>query len=148
MSEKWDTRMLQLAALTATWSKDPSTKVGAVITDGANRVVSQGYNGLPRGVSDDPAILADRDEKLRRTIHAEMNAVLFAGRPLTGYTIYVTHPPCARCAAVLIQAGIRRVVTTDRVLGAHWAAELASSERMLREAGVQIVSIPEHLTRP
>ena len=145
---KWDTRMLQLAALTATWSKDPRTKVGAVIADSAHRIVSQGYNGLPRGVSDDPAVLANRDEKLRRTIHAEMNAVLFAGRPLTGCTIYVTHPPCARCAAVLIQAGIRRVVTTDRALGAHWAAELASSERMLREAGVQVVSIPEHLTRP
>lgn len=143
---KWEHRVLRLAALTATWSKDPSTQVGAVITDGANRIVSQGYNGLPRGVSDDPAVLADRDEKLRRTVHAEMNAVLFAGRSVEGCTIYVTHPPCARCAAVLIQAGIRRVVTTDRVLGAHWAAELASSERMLREAGVQIVSYPEHRT--
>lgn len=144
MNEKWDHRMLQMAALTATWSKDPSTRVGAVITDGANRIISQGYNGLPRGVSDDPAVLADRDEKLRRTIHAEMNAVLFAGRPLTGCTIYVTHAPCARCAAVLIQAGIRRVVALDRVLGGHWAADLKSSEQMLLEAGVQIVSYPEH----
>ena len=140
MSEKWDTRMLQLAALTATWSKDPSTKVGAVITDSAHRVVSQGYNGLPRGVSDDPAVLANRDEKLRRTIHAEMNAVLFAGRPLTGCTIYVTHPPCARCAAVLIQAGIRRVVTADRELGSHWAADLASARSMFAEAGITVIS--------
>lgn len=132
--------MLQLAALTATWSKDPSTKVGAVITDGANRVVSQGYNGLPRGVSDDPAILADRDEKLRRTIHAEMNAVLFAGRPLTGCTIYVTHPPCARCAAVLIQSGIARVVHADRALGPHWAADLASARSMFAEAGITVIS--------
>ena len=140
MSEKWDTRMLQLAALTATWSKDPSTKVGAVITDGANRVVSQGYNGLPRGVSDDPAILADRDEKLRRTIHAEMNAVLFAGRSVAGCTIYVTHPPCARCAAVLIQSGIARVVHADRALRPDWAADLASARSMFAEAGITVIS--------
>lgn len=144
---KWDIRMLQIAAAVAAWSKDPSTKVGAVIADGAHRIVSQGFNGLPRGVSDDPAILADRDEKLRRTIHAEVNAVLRAGPAAEGCTIYVTHPPCARCAAVLIQVGIRRVVTLDGTLGPHWAAELASSERMLREAGVQIVAYPEHQLR-
>lgn len=144
MNDRWDSYFLRMAVLTAGQSKDPSTKVGAVLADTANRVVSQGYNGLPRGVSDDPAILADRDEKLRRTIHAEMNAVLFAERSIVGCSIYVTHPPCARCAAVLIQAGIRRVVTLDRVLGGHWAADLKSSEQMLREAGVQIVSYPEH----
>lgn len=140
MSPKWDHRMLQMAALTATWSKDPSTQVGAVIADGAHRIVSQGYNGLPRGVIDDPTVLANRDEKLRRTIHAEMNAVLFAGRSVAGCTIYITHPPCARCAAVLIQAGITRVVTADRPLRPDWAPELASSERMLREAGVTLVA--------
>ena len=144
MSTVWDTRMLAVASEVAGWSKDPSTKVGAVIADGSHRIVGQGFNGLPRGVRDDPAVLADRDEKLRRTIHAEVNAVLLAGRSVAGCTIYVTHPPCARCAAVLIQVGIARVVATDRALGSHWAAELASSERMLREAGVEIVSYPEY----
>lgn len=144
MSTDWNHRMLAVASVVAGWSKDPSTKVGAIIADGAHRIVSQGYNGLARGLSDDPEVLADRDEKLRRTIHAEMNAVLFASRSVAGCTIYVTHPPCARCAAVLVQVGIAQVVTTDRVLGSHWAAELASSERMLREAGVHIVSYPEY----
>ena len=135
---KWNTRMLALAELVAGWSKDPSTQVGAVIADGSNRIVSQGYNGLPRGVSDDPAVLADRDEKLRRTIHAEINAVLFAGRSVAGCTIYVTHPPCARCAAVLIQSGIARVVHADRALRPDWAADLASARAMFVEAGVRV----------
>lgn len=139
MSTDWNTRMLAVASVVAGWSKDPSTQVGAVIADGSHRIVSQGYNGLARGVTDDPDVLADRDEKLRRTIHAEMNAVLFADRrSLMGCTIYVTHPPCARCAAVLIQVGIARVVHSDRVLGPHWAADLTSARSMFAEAGVHI----------
>ena len=136
MSAKWDGRLLGVASVVARWSKDPSTQVGAVIADWAHRIVSQGYNGLPRGVRDDREVLADRDEKLRRTIHAEMNALLFAGRPVTGCTIYVTHPPCARCAAVLIQAGIARVVSGPAVLGPHWQADLASAQQLFAEAGV------------
>lgn len=136
MTDKWDTRMLAVASVVAGWSKDPSTQVGAVIADGSHRMVSQGYNGLARGVTDDPAVLADRDEKLRRTIHAEMNAVLFAGRSVAGCTIYVTHPPCARCAAVLIQVGIARVVSGDQVLGPRWLPDLISARHMFAEAGV------------
>lgn len=132
--------MLALAELVSNWSKDPSTRVGAVIADGSNRIVSQGFNGLPRGVSDDPAVLADRDEKLRRTIHAEINAVLFATRSVAGCTIYVTHPVCSRCAAVLIQASIARVVHANRALGPHWAADLASARSMFAEAGITVIS--------
>lgn len=138
---KWHTRMLAMAELTASYSKDPSTKVGAVIADHNSRVVSQGFNGFPRGVADDPAVLADRDEKLRRTIHAEINAVLFAQRSVAGCTIYVTHPPCSRCAAVLIQAGIFRVVHADRPLRPEWAADVASARQMFAEAEVFIESI-------
>ena len=103
---KWDRRMLGLVNLIATWSKDPSTGVGAVIVDSKNRIVSVGFNGFPRAVCDSDEALFDRDEKLRRTIHAEENALLFARGPVDGCTIYVTHPPCARCAAKLIQAGV------------------------------------------
>lgn len=138
----WNTRMLALAELTATWSKDPSTQVGAVITDPANRVISQGFNGMPRGVEDDPDVLADRDEKLRRTIHAEVNAILFARRSLEGCTIYVTHPPCARCAAVIVQAGIHVVVHADRQMRPDWAADIASARAMFAEAGVNVITTP------
>ena len=129
----WTPRMLDLAELVAGWSKDPSTQVGAVIADPMNRIVSQGFNGLPRGVADGPL---DRDEKHRRTIHAEVNAVLFAQRPLADCTLYVTHHPCARCAAVIIQAGIRRVVIGGGTLRDDWAADMASAQAMFNEAGV------------
>lgn len=132
---KWDVRFLELAATVATWSKDPSTAVGAVIADAKNRVVSLGFNGFPRGVHDETV---PRDEKLRRTIHAEENALLFAGRSVEGCTIYVTHAPCARCAAKLIQAGIARVVAQVPVDGfaARWEDEIRSATEMFLEAGV------------
>ena len=137
---KWDARMLDLAALIATWSKDPSTGVGAVIVDPQNRVVSMGYNGFPRAVDDSQEALLDRDEKLRRTIHAEDNALLFAQRDVTGCTIYTTHPPCARCAAKIIQAGIGRVVTPEAAedFVARWADDTASARAMFAEAGVRV----------
>jgi dCMP deaminase len=136
---KWDARMLALVELVATWSKDPSSRVGAAIVDDKNRVVSLGFNGFPRAVDDSAAMLLDREEKLRRTIHAEENALLFATRPVAGCTIYVTHPPCARCAAKLIQAGIARVVSAppSREFGSRWAQEMRSAGQMFAEAGVE-----------
>jgi dCMP deaminase len=105
---KWDGRMLTMAELVAAWSKDPGTKVGAVLAQG-NRVVSVGYNGLPSKLPD--VHLEDRDSKLSRTIHAELNAIFNAQRPVVGCTLYVVPLwPCDRCAAHIIQAGITRVV--------------------------------------
>lgn len=142
---KWDDRMLALAGLVATWSKDPSTGVGAVIADARNRVVSLGFNGFPRAVDDSRIADMSRDEKLRRTIHAEENALLFAGRPLDGCTAYVTHPPCARCAAKLVQAGIGRVVVGDGgpYFNTRWADDLASALAIYAESGV-IFQRPHH----
>ena len=88
---KWDTRFLSLAAHISGWSKDPSSQVGAVITDG-NRIVSLGYNGFAAGVHDTTERLVDRATKLNLTIHAEENAMNFAKRDLPGCTAYVTHP--------------------------------------------------------
>jgi dCMP deaminase len=135
---KWDKRMLDLAELVATWSKDPSTQVGAVIVDPSNRVVSLGFNGMPRGVSDDEEILADRDEKLRRIIHAEVNALLFAQRTVVGYSIYVNRPPCGQCAAKIIQAGITRVVCYpfDTLGASRWERDRVSAQVMFGESGV------------
>jgi dCMP deaminase len=135
---KWDQRMSDLANLVSTWSKDPSTGVGAVIVDDKHRVVSLGYNGFPRCVVDSDEMLFDRDEKLRRTIHAEENALLFASRPVEGCTMYVTHPPCARCAAKIVQAGIARVVAQmpDELFSGRWEEDMRSASAMFAEAGV------------
>ena len=135
---KWDTRMLDLVTLVASWSKDPSTQVGAAIVDQQNRVVSLGFNGFPHGVAD---IAYSRAEKLNRTIHAEENAILFANRSVSGCTLYVTHHPCARCAAKLIQVGIRRVVirTDGKPLSDAWRDEIHSAAEMFDEVGVEVV---------
>lgn len=139
MTTPWNARMLAMASLVAGWSKDPSTKVGAVVADTNNRIVSLGYNGLARGVLDGEMT---RDEKLRCTIHAEENALLFGGRAAQHCTIYVTHPPCARCAAKIIQAGLFKVVHSDRALRPGWAIDVASAKRMFAEAGVLVETVP------
>lgn len=135
---KWDLRFVGMARLIAGWSKDPSSQVGAVIVDPMHRIVSLGFNGLPRGVRDDDEVLANRDERLRRTLHAEENALLFARGSVQGCALYVTHPPCARCAAKLVQAGIVRVVAQAPAEGfmARWADDIRSSTAMFAEADV------------
>ena len=140
---RWTLRMLQMADLTASWSKDPSTRVGAVVADTSNRVISQGYNGLPRGAVDRNM---PRDEKLRRTIHAEVNAVLFGGRAVAGATLYCTHHPCARCASVIAQAGLWQVVCYDRPLRADWADDIASARDTFAEASIPLVMVPAPAT--
>jgi dCMP deaminase len=141
MSAKWDQRFLDLAQLVGSWSRDPSTRVGCCITDPFNRVVSLGFNGFPKGVSDE---ILDRDQKLRRTIHAEPNALHFAHRDVTGCTAYVTHPPCSNCAASLIQRGIGRVVypAPDEGFRERWQVSYAESLAMFSEAGVIVDEVP------
>lgn len=119
-------------------SKDPSTKVGAVIFDDKRRLVSAGYNGLPRGVEDTPKRLQDRDTKYKMILHAERNAMAFATGSLEGATLFCTHPCCTQCAAQIIQMGIRHVCwpTPDRVFADRWAEDMELSKEMFKEAGV------------
>lgn len=139
MSKKWDTRFLGLAAHISAWSKDPSSQVGAVITDG-NRIVSLGYNGFAAGVMDAPERLSDRDTKLNLTIHAEENAMIFAKRDIAGCTVFVTHPPCPRCASKLIQDEVGRVVyiSPSEDFLSRWESDLVLSKEMYAEAGVSV----------
>lgn len=131
---------LEMAQHVAKLSKDPSTKVGAVIFDPKRRLVSAGYNGFARGVADTDARLHDRDTKYRLVLHAEKNAIMFATAPLEGCTLVVTHPCCAQCAALTIQSGIRHVVwpkPTGEFMS-RWADEYAFSLAQFGEAGVQV----------
>lgn len=111
VDEKWVKRFLGLAHHVATWSKDPSTKTGAIIANPAHVIMSMGYNGFPRGVKDDPKDYRNRATKYERIIHAEVNAILAARTNLDGCTLY-GYPlmPCARCATLIIQSGISTVV--------------------------------------
>ena len=95
---EWDRRYLRIARQVSRWSKDPSTKVG-VMADNQGRVVALGYNGFPRNIEDAEAKLAIRELKYEMVVHAEVNAVLIAGRSTAGGTIYVHGAPiCPRCA--------------------------------------------------
>ena len=110
MSEdKWHIRYLRLAREIASWSKDPKKKVGCVLTDEYNRIVSTGMNGPPAHVD-----LTDFDDedRLAITIHAEVNALLQKNRDfVTAYVWPVM--PCSQCMAALVQAGVQRVVSVD-----------------------------------
>ena len=135
---KWDKRFLELAEHVAQWSKDPRTKVGAVIVDEKKRVVSVGYNGFPRGVDDTPNRYEDRPTKHLFVAHAERNALDNAPLMVDGCTIYVPLLPCNECAKSIIQKGIVRVVTyvPDRDgTGFNWDI----TRKMFYEAGVELV---------
>lgn len=135
---KWDFRFLNLAEHIASWSKDPSTKVGAVIFDENHRIVSMGYNGFPKNINDELERLENRDTKLNFIIHAEINAILFANRDLSGCSL-ATWPfmPCARCATSIIQAGIKNVVSYY-VDNTKWLDSFKLSSTMFKEAGVKV----------
>lgn len=143
----WDKTFLNLCDEIAQRSKDPSTKVGACIVAPDKTIISMGYNGFPRGCSDDPEIYQDRDVKYLRTIHAEVNAIITARRDLTGCTLYVSPlHPCANCAAIIIQSGIKRVVYTTPQSSAEaasrWLVSFAQAVQMFDEAGVQAHVVP------
>jgi dCMP deaminase len=141
---KWDIRFLKLADFIANWSKDPSTKVGAVITRG-NQIVSVGYNGLPKGVKDTPERLNNRDIKIECTVHCERNAIIFAKQDISNCTMY-TYPlgSCGPCAGMVIASGIKRVVypkIKDANLLGRWDESLRLGREMFAEAGVEMLEI-------
>lgn len=141
----WPERYLALADFISGWSKDPSTKVGAVLFRLDGSIISMGYNGFPRGVDDDPALLADRSVKLKMTIHAEENAILAAmrnGSTVEGASLAVTRHPCSGCAAKLSQAGIRRVYyLSDEDFEVRWADDIALAKHMFNQLGVMLIPV-------
>lgn len=144
---KWDLRLLSLAQHVSSWSKDPSTRVGAVIADTHHRILGIGYNGFPRGVADGAARYADRELKYQLVVHAELNAILNATRSVEGCTLYAWPVPvCAECAKAIIQSGISHVVTirqerTQRT--SKYAAPTESMAVMFSEAGISWETYPE-----
>lgn len=135
----WNKRFLDTACLFASWSKDPSTKVGCVIVDEDHNLLSAGFNGFPRGVTGDRR-LYDRETKLKLVVHAEANAVAAAarnGHSLKGSTAYISLPPCSQCAALLVQAGVRFVVFLRGTKPSKWEADWTLAQGLLIEARVQ-----------
>jgi len=137
MSNRWTSRFLALAKHVAVWSKDPSTQVGAVAVNDARAIVETGYNGLPRGVADEPERM-ERPAKYLWTAHAEENLVAHAARArLEGSTVYVTHMCCAACSRMLINAGVKQVVVGPGKTSMD-PAQFSVAMQMFCEAGVSV----------
>lgn len=144
MNDIWNRRFLELASFISNWSKDPSTKVGAVIVDQNRRIISTGYNGFPIGVSDDFERLENREFKYKAILHAEENAIMFAKRDLSNCSLYVSSlPPCSHCASLIIQSGIKNVYTWDQEIPDRWIGSISVTEVMFRESGVRLNYLPK-----
>lgn len=138
----WNQRFMDLAHHVAGWSKDPSTKVGAVIVNDKKQVLSMGYNGFPRGVYDCKERYNDRPTKLLFVAHAERNALDNAHADVDGATLYSTLYPCSECAKGIIQRGIKRVITSKEMHEQQAARfNFNSSKIMFDEAGVEILLV-------
>ncbi len=136
----WDEYFMGVAKLAAMRSKDPNTQVGACIVSEDNKILSMGYNGFPRGCSDDefPWVREGDplDNKYFYTTHSELNAILnYRGGSLEGSKMYVTLFPCNECAKAIIQAGIKSFVyESDKYAD---TASTIASKRMLNAAGIR-----------
>lgn len=136
---KWHKRFLEMAKLISTWSKDPSTKVGAVIIEQDRSSVSWGYNGFARGMSDSPERYENRELKYEMILHGEVNAILNAHRgDLKACTLY-TWPfmPCSRCAGMIVQKGISLVVAPLND-NPRWVKSFELTKQMFREGDVEL----------
>ena len=143
----WDEYFMGIALLAARRSKDPSTQVGACIVSPENIIISTGYNGMPKGCSDDefPWDREGADTKYPYVVHAELNAILNAnGRDLRGSRIYVALFPCNECAKAIIQSGVEEVI----YLSDKYADSMGNlaSKRMLDAAGVRYTPMKTALT--
>ncbi len=144
----WDEYFMSVAHLSALRSKDPNTQVGACIVNDDNIILGIGYNGLPKGCSDDDFPWGNIGDTLETkyafVVHAELNAILNSHASLKGSVIYVSLFPCNECAKAIIQSGIKEIVYEDDKY-AHTDA-VKASKRMLKAAGVSIRRVEKRLS--
>jgi dCMP deaminase len=143
-NHKWDKRFLELAKLVSSWSKDPSTKTGAVIVRPDRTILSVGFNGFPKNLKDKPELYANRETKYSRIVHCEMNALLHAAEPVKSCTLY-TYPfaSCDRCCVHMLQAGITRFVfpRLPKRLAERWKESTDRTKAYIKEAKVSWVEL-------
>ena len=142
----WDEYFMGVAKLAARRSKDPNTQVGACIVSQDNIIISTGYNGMPKGCSDDefPWGREGAETKYPYVVHAELNAILNAsGRDLRGSRLFVALFPCNECAKAIIQSGVKEVL----YLSDKYADSMSTlaSKRMLESAGVKFTQLRTNL---
>lgn len=151
-NKNWDNRWAKILVVMAEWSEDTSSKYSALIVDKKNRLISSGFNGIPRGIKLRPAHHL-RPDKHHHFVHAEVNAILNAaavGVSVEGCVSYLIQPPCGQCAGAIINAGISMIkylrphnFTDPKYLeeSTGWRASLQSAMEDLSEAGIPLVQI-------
>lgn len=155
MIGKWELRYIELAKHISSWSKDPSTQVGAVIVGEKGQILSQGYNGFPRGVKDLPCRFEDKETKYKFTSHAEINCIYNAsynGVSLKDSSIYIWGtdgiPVCHECAKAIIQVGIKHVYCYNPYylrenfnIHTKWFKSHKTAQLMFQEAQVEYFEV-------
>ncbi len=147
---KWDRRYIELARTIARWSKDPSTKVGAVLVRPNNSVASAGFNGFPPWHDDSPELYLDGDYKYKRVVHAEGNALNFLGQTASGFALYISSPCCPDCVERAAEAGASRIVPpllqtlgrTARWVG-DWTQRFIRSQEVAAHHGIALEVLNE-----
>lgn len=138
---EWNKRYMNLAKEVSTWSKDPSSQIGAVAIGSKGQVLSQGYNGFPRGIKDTEYRLNNREIKYKHVVHAEMNCIFnatYTGVSLDGASMYVYGLPiCTECAKGIIQVGIKKVYMNNIEKPERWKASIEDAQNMFDEAKVR-----------
>lgn len=147
MSNTWNQRYMNMAKEVSLWSKDPNTKVGAIAVGNKGQILSQGYNGFPRGIFDTTERLNDRPTKYKYVVHAEMNVIYnatYSGVSLDNAKLFVYGlPVCSECCKGIIQVGIKEVYVAQECidLRPHWFESWQQSLDMFNEAGVKVYAV-------
>ena len=147
LDNKWNKRYMAIAKDVASWSKDPNTQVGAVAVGDKGQILSQGYNGFPRGILDCEGRLNDRETKYKFVVHAEMNVIYnatYSGVSLNESRLYVYGlPVCNECCKGIIQVGIKEVYVAQECidLRPHWFESWQQSLDMFNEAGIKVFAV-------
>ena len=142
--KKWERRYLRLAREVSLWSKDPSSKIGAVAVSKTGQILALGYNGFPRGIDDSDERLNDKETKYKLVVHAELNCIYNAvvnGVSVKDSTLYIYGlPVCNECAKGIIQTGIKEVIIIHPdLLLQKWEESFKTSKTMFLEAGVDVI---------
>ena len=147
LTSNWNQRYMQMAKEISLWSKDPNTKIGAVAVGSKGQILSQGYNGFPRGIRGNPDRLNDRETKYKFVVHAEMSVLYKAtqsGVSLDGAKLFVQGLTVGNeCCKGIIQVGIKEVYVAQECidLRPHWFESWMQSLDMFNEVGIKVFAI-------
>jgi dCMP deaminase len=134
--DTWDNRFMALALQARSWTKGEGPGVGVCLVSPDKKSFSLGYSGFPHGMDDTPVALRDVATRDAFTLHAEVNAIINAGRNLNGWWLFSTKAPCSVCAAAIVQAGVSRVIAPKPENSSRWLTSCLNGDSLFKYTGV------------